>query len=73
MISTPAEDFPVSSHDVVKIVRGLPGCTAGLLEMFDVVAEKCIIPVFKKCALSHFNELVRDVKKGKAAVDMSIS
>ncbi|EED16999.1 glycoprotease family protein, putative [Talaromyces stipitatus ATCC 10500] len=69
MISTPAEGFHVSSHDVVlrdiKIIGVLPGRRAWLQEMFEVVAEKGIRPVSKKYALSQVNELVKDCEKGQ--------
>jgi D-arabinose 1-dehydrogenase-like Zn-dependent alcohol dehydrogenase len=79
MISTPAEGFHVSSHDVVlrdiKIVGVLPGRKAWLQEMFEFVAEKGVRPVSKKYALSQVNELVKGCEQGhggKAVVDMSI-
>jgi len=76
IISTPAEGFHVSSHDIVlrgiNIVGVLPGRRAWLQEMFEVVAEKGIRPVSKKYALSQVSELVSDVRKGKVVRQLLI-
>lgn len=79
MISTPAEGFHISAHDVVlrdiKVVGVLPGHRAWLQEMFQVATQNNIKPISKMYALSQVNDLVKECEKGhggKAVIDMNL-